>query len=512
MRQSYQLQWAGKDLGQQSRVALGDINGDGIINIVAGTTAVSGSSYIYCFRYEGGKYHQIARTSIGEEDTRCLRVVDLDKDGCGEIILGTQRGISIFKFKDRQLVKIAQSYEMEGEVNSIAVADIDGDGKPEIVVCVKGSPKIYIFRFDVKLVLVKREVFPERVTCVAIGDTDGDRRPELVVKTAVSGGCKIYVISFSGGHRRDKWSGHVPQGGGKFLVVSDFDRCGRKEIITDTSDQKFRALGFRGSGYQKLWDSPKLSFDPLDASCYDVDGDGDMELVVVGMNTVHIYGLRDAKPVLEWTQAVPNGVFCVEAGRLMAKGYGEIVLGTLYGYIYVLEPRRDKDRGKLFVGKVQAIIQDTVTIPTGKPDAERAVEAKARFSIEDVRVIYDKVIVDGKVTAKILYVAALPSQPVHFFEATFPFLEFIHLYGADPGMEALVFFKTEHINVSATSPRQIKITILFEMAVKLLPGHHHHYPKYPHDKHHHDKHHHDKHHHGKKHHGHYHDDYYYDDY
>lgn len=42
MRQAYQLEWASKDLGQESRVALGDVNGDGRINIIAGTTAASG--------------------------------------------------------------------------------------------------------------------------------------------------------------------------------------------------------------------------------------------------------------------------------------------------------------------------------------------------------------------------------------------------------------------------------------------------------------------------------------
>lgn len=36
MRQTYQLEWASKDLGQESRVALGDVNGDGNINIIAG--------------------------------------------------------------------------------------------------------------------------------------------------------------------------------------------------------------------------------------------------------------------------------------------------------------------------------------------------------------------------------------------------------------------------------------------------------------------------------------------
>jgi len=48
-----------------------------------------------------------------------------------------------------------------------------------------------------------------------------------------------------------------------------------------------------------------------------------------------------------------------------------------------------------------------------------------------------------------------PSRCI-FFEASFPFMDFIHLYGAEPGMEALVHFKTEHINVDAVSPRRIQ--------------------------------------------------------
>lgn len=90
-------------------------------------------------------------------------------------------------------------------------------------------------------------------------------------------------------------------------------------------------------------------------------------------------------------------------------------------------------------GQSQAIIQDTVTIPAGKPDAARGVEASARFSVDKVKVVHDKVIVDGEVAAKVLYVAALPSQPVHFFEATIPFLEFIHLHGASRHAGASLF-------------------------------------------------------------------------
>jgi hypothetical protein len=220
-----------------------------------------------------------------------------------------------------------------------------------------------------------------------------------------------------------------------------------------------------------MWESHDLGQDPRDTAVFDIDGDGQNELVIVGISSVQIFGRRGKTLALEWNHTIPNGVICVAAGELNQRGLGEIVIGTVYGYIYVMEARRDLQRGKLWVGKVQAIIQDTVEIPPGKPDAARGIEASARFSIDEVKVLWDKVIVGGEVTAKILYVAALPSQPVHFFEAGFPFLEFVHLYGADPGLEALVFFKVEHINVDVISPRRIKITVLFEMIVKLIKPH-----------------------------------------
>lgn len=89
MRQAYQLEWASKDLGQESRVALGDVNGDGNINIIAGTTASSGQqSNLHVFQYRGQSYHQLARTSLGNNDTHWIGCHDIDKDGIDEIIVG----------------------------------------------------------------------------------------------------------------------------------------------------------------------------------------------------------------------------------------------------------------------------------------------------------------------------------------------------------------------------------------------------------------------------------------
>jgi len=476
MRQAYQLEWASKDLGQESRVALGDVNGDGRINIIAGTTAASGhQSNLYVFQYRGNTYHQLARVSLENNDTHWLGCHDLDRDGIHEIIVGCTRGIHVYKMRHGKLEKIAESVELKETVTCIAIADIDKDGKYELIAVVKGRPRIYVFRFDKGLVLIKTEAIKHPVYCVACGDTDGDGFPELVIKTHGRHGCTLYVLSFKGGRLHEKWSSHIADAGDIFLRVEDFDRDGKQEIVLDCTGSRVRVLCCRGDRYESFWESPKHLEGVKDVAIYDIDGDGKKELIVVCLSNVYIYTWKSGRIEMEWQHTVPNGAFCVVAGELNQKGYGEIVIGTIYGYIYVFEARRDMSRGRLWVGRVQAIIQDTVTVPNGKPDAARGVEAQAKFSVENVKVVRDKVIVDGEVTAKVLYVAALPSQPVHFFQATIPFLEFIHLHGASPGMEALVYFNVEHISVDVVSPRRVKITILFEMLVKLVPFFHDHH-------------------------------------
>lgn len=469
MRRSFQLQWASKDLGQATKIALGDVNGDGIINIVAGTIADKGSSSLYVFRFSDKKYHELAKVSLGLDNTRCLKVFDIDRDGRDEIIVGTDRGICLYKMMGRELKKISEITSLGGEILSIAIGDIDRDGSYEIIVSVRGRPRIYIIRYHKKrLVLVRQETFAHNVFCVDIGDTDGDGNLEVIVKTYNKHGCNIYVLTFIGGIKREKWNNFYKGGDKNFLLVDDIDRDGKCEIIYHHGN-KARILKHGKKGYNVFWESPSFAQNPIDIAIYDIDGNGSKELMVVCLSNVYIFSWKGNKFIQEWTQTIPNGAICVDAGELNCKGYGEIVIGTAYGYIYVIEARRDCHRGKLWVGKVQTIVQDTVSIPAGKPDAARGIDAKAQFCINEVKVLHDKVIVDGDVTAKILYVAALPSQPVHFFETTFPFLDFIHLYGAKPGMQALVYFKVEHVNVNVVSPRSVKVTILFEMLVKLVP-------------------------------------------
>ena len=101
---------------------------------------------------------------------------------------------------------------------------------------------------------------------------------------------------------------------------------------------------------QGRWESPTLDKPPRDVDAYDVDNDGDIELLIVSLDTVYIYGWQNRRIILEWTQTIPNGVICVAIGELDKRNYGEIVLGTVYSYIYVMEARREKGPGQALGG------------------------------------------------------------------------------------------------------------------------------------------------------------------
>ena len=85
------------------------------------------------------------------------------------------------------------------------------------------------------------------------------------------------------------------------------------------------------------------------------------------------------------------------------------------------------------------------------------------------------------------------------------------MHGAKHGMQAFVYFNVEHISVDVVSPRRIKITILFEMVVKLVPFYDDHHHKDHFDKDHFHKDHFDKDHHKDYYHKDY-DDHYHKDY
>ncbi|MDH7576562.1 MAG: DUF3794 domain-containing protein [Bacillota bacterium] len=112
---------------------------------------------------------------------------------------------------------------------------------------------------------------------------------------------------------------------------------------------------------------------------------------------------------------------------------------------------------------VQVVVKEEFTIPEPKPDIQKVISIDKTVKVTDVQVIQDKVIIDGQLNLQIVYVAALPEQPVHHTHAKLEFTQFAEIPGAEPGMTARVSVKVVDIQ-GKVNPRKAGV---FEVAAVL---------------------------------------------
>ncbi|MBC7105124.1 MAG: DUF3794 domain-containing protein [Firmicutes bacterium] len=94
-------------------------------------------------------------------------------------------------------------------------------------------------------------------------------------------------------------------------------------------------------------------------------------------------------------------------------------------------------------GAAQAVVSEEFTLPPAKPPIDKVLNVEAAAQVGSVKVIEDKVLVDGTVTLQVLYVAAVPGQPVHELEQEFAFSQAVEVPGARPDMQADVTVSVE---------------------------------------------------------------------
>lgn len=120
-------------------------------------------------------------------------------------------------------------------------------------------------------------------------------------------------------------------------------------------------------------------------------------------------------------------------------------------------------------GENQMVLRESLQVPEAKPDVARVLDQVTTITIGQTTVLPNKIIVNGTISLRVIYEAAVPSQSVHVAHFTIPFESFVEIPGAQPGMMVLADAKVEFISIDVNSTRRVLTArIIIQTKVKVI--------------------------------------------
>ncbi|MES2703357.1 MAG: FG-GAP-like repeat-containing protein [Bacteroidota bacterium] len=173
-------------------VAIGDVDGDGMQDMVVVRNSTVNNVYVY--RHTGIPGTLSFATPIqlsADSQPFNVSIGDLDGDGKPELMVANNNSHNVSVFRNTGssgTVSFATKMDIATGFNprSVAVGDMNGDGKADMIVANSGSGTASVFRNTGSIGTVSFAARLDVATgttprSIAIGDADGDGKPDVVV-------------------------------------------------------------------------------------------------------------------------------------------------------------------------------------------------------------------------------------------------------------------------------------------------------------------------------------------
>lgn len=140
------------------------------------------------------------------------------------------------------------------------------------------------------------------------------------------------------------------------------------------------------------------------------------------------------------------------------------------GIRMALELIRDLIKIDQVVGEemTQAIVEGDVVVPDSKPDAEKVLNTNGWAVITDIEVVDNRIILEGIVNVRSLYISPEGEQPLYYMEGSFAFTEQIELPGVTNKTEAEVQADIEHLDSSIVNGRKLHVKCVLNITGKIF--------------------------------------------
>lgn len=276
-----QSTWCSSGYCPNKGAVFADLDEDGNLEIIAAST----NRKVYVWDYLGNLRPGWPQTLVGMPQPG-MAVGDVDGDGLLDIAVGTSQGpgrIYVFDRDGNTLPGWPVSLDDHEISQPPTLSDLDKDGKLEIIVGERVYPIgfLHVFRYDGTEFPGNWPFQLDRVpaTGAAVGDIDNDGEKEIVCCSYWS----VYALE-SDGTVMPGWpyTGHEVHFSYNAPALADFQEDGYQEVVCSSHGDNscFFVLDYRGN-LLPGWPRPtpdEWTYCP--PSVGDVDQDGDLEIAV----------------------------------------------------------------------------------------------------------------------------------------------------------------------------------------------------------------------------------------
>lgn len=184
-------------------VALGDVTGDGTVDVIVGAGAGGGPIVNVYDGTNGTFLKTFVAGAAGSRAGVSVAAGDIDQDGFADIVTGAinngQPLVQVFKFSDLSVFRSLTPFTGAASV-TVASGDVNGDGTPDIVAGSGANVSSAVAVFSGTDSTVLRSFNPFESTFlggvyVAAGDVNADNKADVIVAASVLGGPRISVFS-----------------------------------------------------------------------------------------------------------------------------------------------------------------------------------------------------------------------------------------------------------------------------------------------------------------------------
>ena len=117
--------------------------------------------------------------------------------------------------------------------------------------------------------------------------------------------------------------------------------------------------------------------------------------------------------------------------------------------------------------KNQFPVKEVVLLEDGCPGMLQIFRVTGKAQMDDVKVIEDKVVVEGIIHTSILYVAESDDSPLYSFNTVLPYRQVIETRGAKPDMDVKVDVSIEHTGFNMLSDRETEVRFLLSFNTRV---------------------------------------------